>query len=107
MLRLDFEESFSGEDHTDLISRFEQLAKDCDLVVFSDYAKGTLAEVTAMIATARSYGKPTLVDPKGSDFDKYRNTDLLTPNFSEFSVIVGEIENEEMLHAKAKALHTR
>lgn len=107
MLRLDFEESFVGEDHAALITRFEQLAKTSDLVVFSDYAKGTLSEVETMIATARSYGKPTLVDPKGSDFGRYRNADLLTPNFSEFSLVVGEIENEEMLHAKANALLSR
>ena len=32
---------------------------------------------------------PVLVDPKGSDFARYRGATLLTPNLSEFEAVVG------------------
>jgi D-beta-D-heptose 7-phosphate kinase/D-beta-D-heptose 1-phosphate adenosyltransferase len=51
----------------------------------SDYGKGALADVTAMIDLCRNADIPVLVDPKGSAFDKYRGATVLTPNQSELN----------------------
>ena len=59
----------------------------CDVVVLSDYAKGVLtpAVVEAVIGAARDAGKPVIVDPKGTDFTRYRGATVLTPNRDELA----------------------
>ncbi len=58
---------------------------DCGVVVASDYGKGALGNgvVAALIAAARDAGRPVIVDPKGSDYSRYRGASLLTPNRKE------------------------
>jgi D-beta-D-heptose 7-phosphate kinase/D-beta-D-heptose 1-phosphate adenosyltransferase len=73
-------------------------------LVLSDYGKGTLAEVSAMIAAADAAGVPCLVDPKGEDFARYRGATLVTPNFAEFEAVVGRVGDEADLIAKAQHL---
>ncbi len=89
VMRLDRETPFAAEDSRRLAARFETLLGDCSAVVLSDYAKGSLADATALIAAARAAGKPVLVDPKSSDFGKYRGASLLTPNRAEFEAALG------------------
>jgi D-glycero-beta-D-manno-heptose-7-phosphate kinase len=56
-----------------------------DAVLLCDYAKGLLtAEVCAsLIAHARAADLPVVVDPKGTDYRKYRGATVITPNLSE------------------------
>ena len=35
-----------------------------------------------------------MVDPKGSDFSLYKGATIITPNYSEFSLAVGDISDE-------------
>ena len=35
---------------------------------------------------------PLIVDPKGNKFEKYKNSTIITPNFSEFELVVGKCE---------------
>ncbi len=57
----------------------------CDIVLLSDYGKGVLTPTLTrdIIALAKDFNKPILVDPKGSDYSKYFGATLLTPNRSE------------------------
>jgi len=73
-------------------------------VVLSDYGKGALSEVAAMIAACRDAGVPVLVDPKGTDFEKYRGASLLTPNQSEFEAVVGKSDSDEELVEHARTM---
>ena len=73
-------------------------------VILSDYGKGALADVQAMIQACRDAGVPVLVDPKGSDFDKYRGASLITPNQSEFEAVAGVATSDEDLVARARAM---
>jgi len=73
------------------------------VVVFSDYAKGTLSEVAALIAIARAEGAFSVVDPKGRDFAPYTGADLVTPNLAEFEAVVGPCPDEETLVTRARA----
>ena len=66
-------------------------------VVLSDYGKGALTDVRAMIAACREQGVPVLVDPKGTDFDKYRGATLITPNQGEFEAVAGKCGSDEEL----------
>jgi D-beta-D-heptose 7-phosphate kinase/D-beta-D-heptose 1-phosphate adenosyltransferase len=57
----------------------------CQAILVSDYLKGVLPEtlLQELIAAARSAGIPVVVDPKGSDYRKYRGASVLTPNRKE------------------------
>ncbi|MCU6432683.1 D-glycero-beta-D-manno-heptose-7-phosphate kinase [Undibacterium sp. Jales W-56] len=107
LLRVDFEEKPTEQVLQDKLSRFNVLIPDYDLIVLSDYAKGSLVNVVAMIAAAKAAGKPILVDPKGSDFSRYAGATVLTPNKSELRQVIGEWRNEAELTEKAQALRQK
>lgn len=104
LIRLDFEQPFHNMDKQPLLSAYEEALSSTDLVVLSDYDKGCLSDVAAMIAMAKAQHVPVIVDPKGSDFGKYQGATLLTPNMSEFQAIVGECEDELSLVERAQSL---
>lgn len=104
LLRLDFEDSFSNLDEEMILKSFKDSVKNSKVVIFSDYGKGSLASVSKMIEIASSLGIASLIDPKGTDFEKYRGATLLTPNMSEFEAVVGKVANDEDLEQKALAL---
>ncbi len=104
MIRLDFEDDFSEVDKAPLIQQFSHLLNDFDIVIFSDYNKGTLSDVNTLIQLAKEKGIPSIVDPKGNDFSKYHGATLITPNWSEFENIVGECKNDKAFIQKGEAL---
>lgn len=104
LLRIDFEEKPSDLVLQDKLARFQALLDDANIVVISDYAKGSLVNVATMISNAVAKGKIVLVDPKGSDFSRYRGATLLTPNKAELRQIVGDWHSESELVEKAQAL---
>jgi len=107
LLRIDFERMPSGEVLASKLDDFERQVDAVDAVVLSDYGKGGLAHVARMIEAARRHGKPVLVDPKGSDFSKYRGATLLTPNRSEFREVAGRWKDEADLARRAQQLRAQ
>ena len=75
------------------MEQFKAQLADCGAVILSDYGKGTLTKIQQMIELARAAGKSVLVDPKGSDFSKYRGATLMTPNLSEFEAVAGKCKS--------------
>ncbi len=104
LIRLDFEENFSRVDSENLNSKISHLLKDVDLVIFSDYRKGSLTDLKNFITLIKPAGIPILADPKGEDFSKYKGVTLLTPNLHEFETVVGKCATEEELVSKAQRL---
>ena len=104
LIRLDFEETFGHAGGAPLLSDFKKQLTDCQVAVLSDYGKGSLGEAQELIAAARAAGKPVLVDPKGSDFDKYRNATAITPNLAELEAVVGQCPDEAAIVAKGEKL---
>jgi len=94
MIRLDFEDDFSDINKSILLKRFEALLESTDIVIFSDYNKGTLSDVSAMIQLSKKNSIPCIVDPKGTDFTKYQGATLITPNWVEFETVAGRCKNE-------------
>jgi D-beta-D-heptose 7-phosphate kinase/D-beta-D-heptose 1-phosphate adenosyltransferase len=74
-------------------------------VVLSDYAKGFLTDdvVREYVSFARQHSLPLLVDPKGSDFSRYRGATLLTPNLKELQAACGCALDEDDVAAIAAA----
>lgn len=104
LIRLDFEETSLKFDADALRAKLVEHLPKNDTVVFSDYGKGTLADVSAYIIEAKQAGLKVLVDPKGVDYRRYAHADLITPNLSELQAVVGVAEHEEDLIAKGRAL---
>jgi rfaE bifunctional protein kinase chain/domain len=107
LLRVDFERMPSREVLASKLDDFERQVDAVDAVVLSDYGKGGLAHVSRMIEAARRHGKPVLVDPKGSDYSKYRGATLLTPNRAEFREVAGRWNDEADLVRRAQALRAQ
>lgn len=104
LLRLDFEESFADINKQPLVEQTKALVAKHDLLLLSDYDKGTLSDVQALIKAANEHNVPVLVDPKGTDFSRYRGATLITPNLSEFEAVVGHCKTEAEIVSKGQAL---
>jgi D-beta-D-heptose 7-phosphate kinase/D-beta-D-heptose 1-phosphate adenosyltransferase len=104
LIRLDFEEADLSSAGVPLVDSLAELLPHCGALVLSDYAKGALDDPQPLIAAAREAGIPVLVDPKGTDFSRYRGATLLTPNFDEFEAVVGHCASEAELVQRGKTL---
>ena len=104
LIRLDFEETPSQTALEQKLARFEKALGTADVLVLSDYGKGALSQVAAMIEYARAQNKVILVDPKGEDYEKYRGATVITPNRSELRQVVGRWADEDDLTRRAQDL---
>ncbi|QEM83640.1 bifunctional D-glycero-beta-D-manno-heptose-7-phosphate kinase/D-glycero-beta-D-manno-heptose 1-phosphate adenylyltransferase HldE [Halomonas binhaiensis] len=104
LIRLDFEDGLEKIDTKGLAPRLAEAVAASDLVILSDYGKGTLSNIEWVISHIRSTGKRVLVDPKGTDFSRYRGASVITPNLAEFEAVVGHCATDEELAAKGEAL---
>jgi D-beta-D-heptose 7-phosphate kinase/D-beta-D-heptose 1-phosphate adenosyltransferase len=104
LIRLDFESDFANVKTSGIENRFASLLDDADAVVLSDYGKGTLAQVAMLINVARARSLPVVVDPKGTNFWRYRNASVITPNMGEFEAVVGSCPDESVVRERGEAL---
>ena len=104
LIRLDFEKAFEASDIIGLQDKAKSLVDDSQVMVLSDYGKGALQDINDLIDLGRSRNIPIIVDPKGSEFTKYRGATLITPNLTEFEAVVGGSDNEDELVNKGLRL---
>ena len=104
LLRVDFENAPDHEVLAQMLSDFEREITQHDAVIFSDYGKGGLAHIPRMIELARAAGKPVLIDPKGSDYQRYAGATVLTPNRGELALLTGPWKDEARLAQLADGL---
>ncbi|MDR5902963.1 bifunctional D-glycero-beta-D-manno-heptose-7-phosphate kinase/D-glycero-beta-D-manno-heptose 1-phosphate adenylyltransferase HldE [Halomonas icarae] len=107
LIRLDFEEGLGETDTAGLLERVKAALPDNDLVILSDYGKGTLSRVEELIRLVRASGKRVLVDPKGRDFSRYRGASVITPNLAEFEAVVGHCRDDAELAERGEALRAK
>ncbi|WP_457744978.1 D-glycero-beta-D-manno-heptose-7-phosphate kinase [Sulfurimonas sp.] len=74
-----------------ILKRVANSVENYDVIILSDYGKGVLTDALCqgIISLANSKNVKVLVDPKGSDFSKYRGAYLLTPNKKEAILATG------------------
>jgi D-beta-D-heptose 7-phosphate kinase/D-beta-D-heptose 1-phosphate adenosyltransferase len=109
MMRVDQESNtaFTSDENRLLLEAIQQqLALKPSIVILSDYAKGLLStEICQVIITqCNACGIPTLVDPKGHDYTKYKNATALTPNKKEAAEACATTTRDSDLIEKASAL---
>ena len=107
MMRLDFEEAepIEGPFAERLLNVVRQkLGEGIDAVILSDYGKGACTPATCqrIIELCRGQNVPVVIDPKGSDWEKYAGADCITPNLKELNEILpAPIKNEDEAVEKA------
>lgn len=104
LLRVDFEDAPIRFDGVVLADAFSRYLPEHEVVVFSDYGKGTLVEVASHIQAAKQAGVKILVDPKGVDYQRYVGADVITPNFAELQAVVGACVDEGQILSKGRSL---
>lgn len=65
-----------------IMNGLSSLINGAEYIVISDYGKGLLDQTVTQYLI-NSSNVPVLIDPKGSDWEKYRNAFLITPNIKE------------------------
>ncbi len=104
LIRLDYESNTSQIDAGKISELFVQQLKETKVVVLSDYAKGSLLGIEKLIQHARDNGCTVLIDPKGTDFTRYRGATVLTPNLKEFETVVDGCNGVDEIVSKGKVL---
>lgn len=103
LIRLD-QENVEPMPGAEIVSALQDSLAGADAVILSDYGKGALADIAMMIAACRDAGVPVLVDPKGSDFERYRGAAVITPNQSEFEAVVGVCDSDDELVLRGREM---
>ncbi len=107
IVRLDREDTdpLAAEAEAGLIAAAGAAIAENDIVVVSDYGKGSISDTVlkAIIGMAKSAGRKVLVDPKRPEFTAYRGADLLTPNRSELARASGlPVDSDAQVEAAAR-----
>ena len=97
MIRIDREEQFNGSTCENSINELKILThnKELDLILLSDYDKGTLDKEFCkyIFKYAKQTNTPVVVDPKGNDWTKYKGALTITPNIKEICSYLNIPEN--------------
>lgn len=99
LIRPDIEET--------LMRHISSIIETVDVCILSDYGKGVVTPYVAqqLIELAQAAGKQVLVDPKGSDYSRYRGATVVTPNVPEAEYAVNRrAANEAKLFEIAQEL---
>ena len=104
LIRVDFERNIYPSIQQFFKSEYKKALHICEIIILSDYLKGTLNECKELIDLANDFSVPVLVDPKGKNFKKYSGSFLITPNLSEFETMVGHCDEEKDLEIKGRNL---
>ncbi len=81
-----------------LLSQIEVGLDKVEYVILSDYSKGVCSDsfCKKFFALCSQKSKKIIVDPKSSDWTKYKGAYIITPNFKEFREALGSvIDNDE------------
>ncbi len=107
LIRVDFEDVPLQFNQAALLDKLHAQLPHNQVLVFSDYGKGTLSDIVNAIPAIKRAGLSVLVDPKGVDYSRYAQADVITPNLSELQAVVGVCANDTELLAKGRALLTQ
>lgn len=94
ILRVDKEDMMPFDEK--LLPKFKRIVRtavqSADIVLLSDYNKGLLSLVVCqmIIEICNKFNKPVIIDPKGSNYEKYTNATLIKPNLKEFGEACGQ-----------------
>lgn len=92
LFRVDKEKHYCANSFKLVTTAFQQYIanpkNNYNVLILSDYNKGTLQDPQFFISQANQYNIPIIIDPKNPDFLLYKNATILTPNLKEFQQMV-------------------
>ncbi len=90
IVRFDREEPllWTQQQLAEFATRLEESLPVVDIILLSDYAKGTLSDQVLKLISdmAATHGKRVLIDPKRADWSAYSGAFLITPNLVELGM---------------------
>lgn len=108
IIRIDSEKLLPLPSHLErrVISRLKELIPKMQVVAISDYGKGFLTDriLEKAIELCRLNRVPVIVDPKGSDFTKYKKATILKPNQKEAYIAAKKPLNASLREVAAQIL---
>ncbi len=113
LLRVDWEEDgpLPQSTVTELSRIVAEQAGAVHAVILSDYGKGVLSDqvLSAAIAAGLRHSLPVVVDPKGTNYIRYRGASVVTPNKTELRQASGNAptETDEEVSSAARAVLER
>ncbi|MBF0111852.1 MAG: D-glycero-beta-D-manno-heptose-7-phosphate kinase [Desulfamplus sp.] len=109
LLRIDEEriQTLREELKEAVLSKIKEIVGSYQVVILSDYGKGFLKTpniTESIISICRAKGVAVLVDPKGRDWDRYKNATCVTPNSAELNLVANEIidSDNELIEASER-----
>ncbi|WP_115956036.1 bifunctional D-glycero-beta-D-manno-heptose-7-phosphate kinase/D-glycero-beta-D-manno-heptose 1-phosphate adenylyltransferase HldE [Candidatus Purcelliella pentastirinorum] len=100
LIRLDFESELNNNINNLIFDYVIKFLSCYDVLIISDYGKGTLVDIDIIVNAAKKKNIPVLIDPKGSDFIRYKGATVLTPNIIEFESVVGKCVDDAQIFTK-------
>lgn len=92
-IRLDEEraENIATDMETQILNEMSNMLQGIDVVILSDYGKGNVTSIVAqgIITACIQQNIPIVVDPKGTDYSKYKGATVCKPNEKELAVATG------------------
>jgi D-beta-D-heptose 7-phosphate kinase/D-beta-D-heptose 1-phosphate adenosyltransferase len=109
VVRLDHEVSqpLPGWLEMDLLQQIDRVLPRVAGCILSDYGKGVVTPTFAeqLIGRCRSAGVPIIVDPKGTDYAKYRGATVVKPNQLEAGRVLNrELKSDESVREAGRDL---
>ncbi len=101
--------SIEPEEQARLQACFQKTILESDVCILSDYGKGLFSPqfCQELIGFVCANKREVIVDPKGTDYSKYRGCTLITPNLKEAGQAAGlRIDNEDDLFNAGQQLLT-
>lgn len=110
IVRVDHEEikALSKEAEREILKKLPSLLTDVEAIAISDYGKGFLSDVLLkeLISLARAHNIFIIADPKGNDFGRYYQVDLIKPNLKE-AYLAAHLDPSASLEEVASRLLTK
>ena len=108
VVRVDWDmDNLKIENSNSLMENISENIESVNSIIISDYAKGVCSEsyIKKVIEFSKENKIPINVDPKGTDWEKYRHANLITPNAGEAEAIVGHrLENDKDFEVAGKEI---
>jgi D-beta-D-heptose 7-phosphate kinase/D-beta-D-heptose 1-phosphate adenosyltransferase len=104
LIRIDYEGDYRDADAERVLLYIKRNIIKYNVLILSDYAKGSLRHVKEIIQVALSQGVDVLIDPKGYDYNRYKGATVITPNVHEFEEVCGKSLNNDEMAEKALRL---
>ena len=106
LIRFDYEEKTENEKEKEMIEYIKQIANEIDIILVSDYAKGTITQT--IMLELKKIGKKIIVDPKSERFHFYKGVYAIKPNEKEATEIANmKNTGEESINQMGKQMLER